>query len=170
MATSMARWGRAWEPSTRVPLGSTCRGAELGDGVDGAEGVRGVDHAGRGWWRSISGRSPRGRGCHPPARPRAHLSALLLAHHLPRNDVGVVFHPGHQHGVSGTEVGAAPGLRDKVDRIGGPRCEDDFFGGRRRCGPRFAGAFVGFWPVGPDGALRGGCWRGSSRGIRVVPR
>ena len=41
---------------------------------------------------------------------RNHLGSFLRADHLPGNDVGMVLHPGHQHGIACCQVGPAPSL------------------------------------------------------------
>ena len=128
--------------------GGACCGAELGDGVDGAEGVRSVDDADHFGLVALQfpGEVFKVEGAILPHVYRHQLSAFLFAHHLPRDDVGVVLHLGHQHGVSGAEVGAAPGLGDEVDPVRGAGCEDDFFGGLAANVVRDfpPGTFIGF--------------------------
>ena len=48
----------------------------------------------------------------------------LLANELPRDDVGVVLHPGEHDLVARPEVGAAPALGDEVDALGAAARED----------------------------------------------
>ena len=121
---------------------------EFGDGIDGAEGVRGVDHTNQFGLVALQfpGEVFEVEGAILPHVHGHHVSVLLLAHHLPRNNVGVVLHSGHQNGVSGIEVGAAPGLGDEVDRICGSGREDDFLCGFGAdvVGNLSPGAFVGF--------------------------
>ncbi len=70
--------------------------------------------------------------------------AGLLAHQLPRHDVGVVLHPRDQDLVAWLQVRARPALRDQVDRIGAPAREDDLAAVRRvdQALHLHAGAFV----------------------------
>ena len=49
-----------------------------------------------------------------------------LGQHLPRHDVGVMFHGGEDDQVAGADVRAAPGLGHQVDRLGGVPHENDF--------------------------------------------
>ena len=57
-------------------------------------------------------------------RDVAKLDAALLGQHLPRNDVGMVFHFGENDGVPFLQVGSAPSVGDKVDRFGGAAGDD----------------------------------------------
>ncbi len=58
--------------------------------------------------------------------------AQLLGEDHPGDDVGVVLHLGEQHGVAGAQVGAAPALRDQVERLGRVLGEDDLACGVRQ--------------------------------------
>ena len=71
---------------------------------------------------------------------------FLRADHLPGDDVGVVLHAGHQHGIAGSQVGPAPGLCHQVDGVRRAGSEDDFFGaGGVDVGCNLAAAaFIGF--------------------------
>ena len=78
-------------------------GTEFGDWVDGAERVRGVNDAHE--LGLVLLECPREivevqRTVFKDV-DRNDLGPLFLADHLPGNDVGVVFHPGHQHGITG---------------------------------------------------------------------
>ena len=70
-------------------------------------------------------------------------SPFPLTEHLPRNDVGVVFHPRDEDLVPFGDVRIAPGRRHEVHRLGGPACEDDLFNAARihELLDRLAGAF-----------------------------
>lgn len=68
------------------------------------------------------------------------LRADLLGQLLPRHDVGVMLKVGDHDLVAGTDVLAAPGLCDQVDRFGGAPGKDDGPARRRAeevrdCGP-----------------------------------
>ena len=58
-------------------------------------------------------------------RGHAQDGILLVAQHLPGNDVGVMLHGGDQDFVAGLHVLPAVGLRDQVDALRGPAHEDD---------------------------------------------
>ncbi len=58
-------------------------------------------------------------------RHRPERRTRLRAHELPRDDVGVVLHPGDEHLVTRLQERAAPGLRDQVDAVRTPAREDD---------------------------------------------
>ena len=53
------------------------------------------------------------------------LNASLLGEHLPRDDVGVVFHLGQDNGVAFCEVGSPPRVGDKVDAFCRTAGDDD---------------------------------------------
>ena len=55
--------------------------------------------------------------------------ALPLACHLPRHEVGVVFHLGDEHFVTGFQEALAEGGSDEVHRLGGAAGEDHLLGG-----------------------------------------
>ena len=69
----------------------------------------------------------------------------LGGQHVPRDDVGVVFHLGEHDDVAVVEVGPAPRVGDEIDRLGGVLGEDDLVGTRRidEAGDRVAAVFVG---------------------------
>ena len=58
-------------------------------------------------------------------RRNPQLRALLLAQHLPRNDVGVVLHRRDQHFVTRADMRPAIGLRHEVDGFGRAAHKDD---------------------------------------------
>ena len=64
-------------------------------------------------------------------RHPAQLDAALGGQHVPRHDVGVVLHVGEHDDVAALQVGAAPRVRDQVQRLGGVLGEDDLV---RACG------------------------------------
>ena len=55
----------------------------------------------------------------------AQFRALLIAQHLPGNDVGVVLHGGDEHFIACADVLPPVGLRHEVDGLGGAAHEDD---------------------------------------------
>ena len=52
--------------------------------------------------------------------------ANLLAQHLPRHDVGMMFEGGNEYFVPGFQKFAPPRLRDEINRFGAAMREDDF--------------------------------------------
>ena len=108
-------------------------GAELGDGVDGAERVGDVRP-----WRRVWSLGEEGVEQARSSRPIVagdgqvdKLGAGALGEQLPRDDVAVVLHLGEQDLVAGLDVLRAPGLRDEVDALGGAAGEDDLVGTAR---------------------------------------
>ena len=57
-------------------------------------------------------------------RDELEVAVALLDEELPRDEVGVVLHLGQDDGVAPVDVGAAPGIGDEVDRLGGVAGED----------------------------------------------
>ena len=129
-ATSVGRWGTYWQASTHTMAPAACAASamrrtglivpstldmalklnELG-AVDAAVEVVEVEQA-----VGVSGMP-------------AHLDAALGREHVPGHDVGVVLHLGEHDGVAGAQVGAAPRVRDEVERLGGVLGEDDLAAG-----------------------------------------
>ena len=70
--------------------------------------------------------------------------AGLFADLIPRHGVAVVFHPRQEDLVAFLEIGACPGVGDKIDGFGGAAGEDDAVGRGRvdEFGELLAGAFV----------------------------
>ena len=67
----------------------------------------------------------------PPVRLALHeleLRAGLLTDHLPRQQIAVVLHDGHQHLVPRLDAAQAVAVGDKVQALGGVAGEDDLLG------------------------------------------
>jgi hypothetical protein len=60
---------------------------------------------------------------HPPQ-----LNATFGHELMPRHDVGVVFHVGQHHHITGAQMGATPPVGDQIHGLGRVAGEDDFFG------------------------------------------
>ena len=103
-------------------------GAEVGHGVERAEGVRDVDHReelhlGREQGIQLAQVE---QAFVASDGDVAELRAGALGEHLPRHDVAVVLHLGEQDDVAGLDELPAPRVGDEVDAFGGAACEDDF--------------------------------------------
>ncbi len=106
------------------------RASDVGHRVDGAEHVGDMHHA-RDLHPAVREQRRQRRKVQLAARhdrDETQLGALLLGDQLPRNQIGVMLHLGQQDRVAGAQVGAAPRLRDQVDRLGAVLGEDDFAG------------------------------------------
>ena len=114
----------------RHGAGGVGRGAQLGDGRERAEHVahrREGEHLGpveQPLQRPVGEVELPVGGDRQPAQ----LDPLACRHDVPRDDVGVVLHLGEHDHVAGLQVGAAPGLGDEVERLGGVLGEDDLVG------------------------------------------
>ena len=143
VATSTARCGTDWHASTTTSAPTACaRAASSVTGltvpstletcVKAKTLVRSVSRSSR----PLRSRAPSATDRHP-AQGRARASGELL----PRHEVGVVLHLGHEDLVTGSEheplvlgvVGrgrVGEGVRDEVERLGGVLREDDLVGRR----------------------------------------
>ena len=123
-------WGKAWEPSTNVsaPASAAARHrSEMGLMVPNVFDACTMATS-LGWCVSRQAwKSSRSRGAVCVNVDGFYACPMGFTSHLPRDDVGVVFHLGHQDYVAFRKVVASPGLCDEVDGVSRSGSENDFF-------------------------------------------